>query len=63
MQKKDTVRTYKDIWKNPHAVASCQIYKECETSITYDPYSAVIFFEDEEHKWHAFTSLYVYMYH
>ena len=33
MQKKDTVRTYKDIWKNPHAVASCQIYKECETSI------------------------------
>ena len=33
MKKKETVRTYKDIGKHPHAVASCQIYKECETSI------------------------------
>ena len=33
MKKKDTVNTYKDIGKHPHAVASCQIYKECETSI------------------------------
>ena len=33
MKKKDTVRTYKDIGNNPHAVASYQIYKECETSI------------------------------
>ena len=33
MKKKDTVCTYKDIGKHPHAVASCQIYKECKTSI------------------------------
>ena len=33
MKKKDTVRTYKDIGKNSHTVASCQTYKECETSI------------------------------
>ena len=33
MKKKDTVCTYKDIGKNPHAVASCQIYKECDISI------------------------------
>ena len=32
-EKKDTVRTVKDIGKNPYAVASCQIYKEYETSI------------------------------
>ena len=28
-----TVRLYKNIGKNSHAVASCQIYKESETSI------------------------------
>jgi len=33
MKKKVTARTYKDIGKNPHAVASCQIYKECERRI------------------------------
>ena len=27
-------RYWKDIGKNPHAVASCQIYKECEIRIT-----------------------------
>ena len=31
--KNESVRTYKDIGKHPHAVATCQIYKECETSI------------------------------
>ena len=34
MKKKDNARTYKDIGNNPHAVASCQIYKECETKIS-----------------------------
>ena len=33
MKKKETVRTYKDIGKHPHVVASYPIYKECETSI------------------------------
>ena len=33
MKKKDNARTFKDIGKKLHAVASCQIYKECETRI------------------------------
>ena len=33
MKTNDTVRTFIDIGKNLHAVASCQNYKECETSI------------------------------
>ena len=33
MKKKDNARTFRDIGKKLHAVASCQIYKECETRI------------------------------